>query len=325
MILEPSEDNIKQAADTLQNGGLVAFPTETVYGLGANALDSAACKKIYELKGRPARNPLVSHVSTLEQIMGLVAINSERENSRLHKLAQLWPGPLTVVLSSNGKISSVATAGGSSIAVRIPQHPIALKLISTAGIPIAAPSANRSNYISPTTAKHVSDEFGDLAPTILDGGPARVGIESTIISIIGEHPTLLRPGYITLEDLREILGEEVYQLKDINEVTPLPSPGLLEKHYSPATKTIRLSQLNSDNLPTNSILVSLGSNRANQISPREQVIEIAPNGDLAIAATALYSTLRDLDQRKLSLIIIDECDQDGIGAALMDRISRATA
>src|ERR1700722_9230468 len=196
--------SIKDAAQILRDGGLVAFPTETVYGLGANALDASAVAKIYELKGRPATSPLIVHASSIEMARSLVT-DLPREAEELAQ--RWWPGPLTLVLPKAAQIPDIVTAGLGTVGVRIPAHPLALELIEAGGLPLAAPSANRFGGLSPTTAGHVRAAFGDLVP-VLDGGPTRVGIESTVVSITDGKITLLRPGMITLGEIEQAVAPD---------------------------------------------------------------------------------------------------------------------
>jgi L-threonylcarbamoyladenylate synthase len=217
--------SIKEAAEKICSGGLVAFPTETVYGLGANALDAAAVQKIYELKGRPAASPLIVHVASIEMAREIVA---EWPSLAEDLARRWWPGPLTLVLPKKPVIPDIVTAGLATVGVRMPNHPIALELIREAGVPIAAPSANKFMELSPTTAEHVRSAFGDSVD-ILDGGPAQVGIESTVVSIENGVLKLLRPGMISLGELESVVAP-------VNEAQP--APGMHPRHYSPRTRLL---------------------------------------------------------------------------------------
>ncbi|MCU1336876.1 MAG: translation factor [Bryobacterales bacterium] len=217
--------SIKEAAQILRGGGLVAFPTETVYGLGANALDPAAVQKIFEMKGRPETSPLIVHVASIEMAREIVA---EWPPLADELARQWWPGPLTMVLRKRDLVPASVTAGLPTVGVRMPNHPIALELIQEAGVPVAAPSANRFTGLSPTTADHVRAAFGDAVP-VLDGGPSAVGIESTVVAIEGDQPTLLRPGMIRLGEIEHAA---------VQAGAAHPSPGMHEKHYSPRTRLI---------------------------------------------------------------------------------------
>lgn len=220
---------IGEAAAVIQQGGLVAFPTETVYGLGADALNAAATQRIFLAKGRPTSDPLIVHVADVSWLDRL-AIDVP---DVARKLAQaFWPGPLTLVLRKHPIVPDIITAGGPSVAIRSPRHPLALALIRAAQTPIAAPSANRFSHTSPTTAQHVRDDLNGQIELILDGGATEIGVESTVLDLTGEVPTLLRPGGVTLEALVEVIGE-VRPRPLLNKTRPLPSPGLLDKHYAP--------------------------------------------------------------------------------------------
>src|SRR5271154_6696182 len=218
--------SIKEAAQILRDGGLVAFPTETVYGLGANALDAAAVAKIYELKGRPQTSPLIVHASSIQMARALVA-EWPREAEELAQ--RWWPGPLTLVLPKAAHIPDIVTAGLPTVGVRVPSHPLALELIEAARLPLAAPSANRFMELSPTTAAHVRAAFGDTIP-VVDGGPTLVGIESTVVSIADGKITLLRPGMIALGEIEQAVAHEGAHPSGAH-----PSPGMAARHYSPRT------------------------------------------------------------------------------------------
>ncbi len=217
--------SISEAAEILRAGGLVAFPTETVYGLGANALDPIAVQKIFEMKGRPETSPLIVHVASVEMAREIVA---DWPPLAEELARQWWPGPLTVVLPKNSRVPSSITAGLPTVGVRMPNHSMALDLIQAAGVPVAAPSANRFTALSPTTADHVRAAFGDTVP-VLDGGPCAVGIESTVVAIDGDKLKLLRPGMISFAEIEQVTAQA-----DVSH----PAPGMHEKHYSPRTRLI---------------------------------------------------------------------------------------
>ncbi|HEX2188712.1 MAG TPA: L-threonylcarbamoyladenylate synthase [Longimicrobiaceae bacterium] len=227
---DPDPEVIRRAAGTLRRGGLVAFPTETVYGLGASALDPEAVARIFAAKGRPSYNPLIVHVADADAARVLAAEWSEAAR----RLADaFWPGPLTLVVPKHPAVPGAVTAGLPSVALRVPAHPVAHALLREAGIPVAAPSANRSTQVSPTTAAHVERSLGGRVELILDGGPTLVGIESTVVSLAGGVPTLLRPGSVSLEDLRGIVGEVATPAADAGGEAARPSPGMLDRHYAP--------------------------------------------------------------------------------------------
>jgi L-threonylcarbamoyladenylate synthase len=330
----PSEQELAKAAELLRNGKLVAFPTETVYGLGADATNETAVQSIFKAKGRPSNNPLIVHVASFDELMRYTdlsrAISPDILKERLVSLKDLWPGPLSVIVPKTADICEGVSAGGSSVALRIPRHPMALKLIAMCGKPIAAPSANPSSYISPTTAKHVQQGLGDKVDYIVDGGPCSIGLESTVLSLLSDKPTILRPGAITKEDLELALGCSVQDYRTSVETgtSPLLSPGLLAKHYSPKTKVRLIDSSttenleNLENLKLGAILFSANSKG----TFKAQVVKIlSETGDLNQVAANLFSALRELDVAGLDLILIETCEPIGLGAAIMDRLLRAAA
>src|SRR5262249_19767115 len=228
----PDPAVIERAAELLRRGEVVAFPTETVYGLGANALDEAAVRRVFEAKGRPANNPLIVHVTHAEQAVGLTG---DWPEAAAKLAARFWPGPLTLVLPRSPRVPDVVTAGGPTVAVRMPAHPVAFGLIRAAGVPLAAPSANRSGELSPTRAEHVLVSLGGRIPLILDGGPTTGGIESTVVDVTGTPVRLLRPGLVSVADLERIVGPLAVPSPLDTSETALPSPGMLSRHYAPRT------------------------------------------------------------------------------------------
>jgi L-threonylcarbamoyladenylate synthase len=323
MILEPTASAIKQAAESIRRGELVAFPTETVYGLGADAFNADAITKIYRTKGRPASNPLIVHISSVDTLSELTDALSDQQQRWIKRLAPLWPGPLSLVLPRHASVPAVVSAGHPTIAVRIPRHPVALELIRQAGTPLAAPSANRSNYVSPTCAAHVQGELGSAVSFILDGGEATVGIESTVVSLVESTPKILRLGSISKETLEQLLGT-VEAPDTVARVVVALSPGMGLKHYSPrtplqyvdvplATQHQRIGVIRFDN---RSIPSSLTPTVVHTLSQR---------GDAEEVAHKLYAALRELDEAGLDLILIDRCARTGLGAAIMDRLDRAVA
>ncbi len=295
--------SIKEAAERIRAGELVAFPSETVYGLGANALDAAAVEKIYELKRRPANSPLIVHVSSIEMARTLVT-EWPPEAERLAR--QYWPGPLTLVLPKASSIPDIATAGLSTVGLRQPNHPLALALIREAGVPIAAPSANRFMQLSPTTADHVRAAFGDAVP-VLDGGACQVGIESTVVSIANGKMTLLRPGMVSIGDIARA-------------ASPLgshPAPGMHERHYSPRTPLYLVT--GPEQLP-----VGLGA-----YVWREKTARLQPHihmpADPAAYAAQLYSVLHELDREGWPWIAVEAPPYTPEWAAVLDRLRRAAS
>lgn len=336
---------LEQAVALLRAGEVVAFPTETVYGLGADARNQSAVLKIFAIKGRPSNNPLIVHLAAVEQIPHYCdlrsdlggAVNPELLQARLHRIAPLWPGPLSVVVPRGAAIAPAVSGGGPTIALRIPNHPLALELLRRFDGPVAAPSANRSQYISPTTAEHVRTGLGSAVACILDGGPCTVGLESTVLSLVSPTPQVLRAGAITREQIEGVLGEAVtlaavhYTTTSASTTTasndqapPQLSPGLLKKHYAPHTPVKLLSELHpAEPLPAR-VGVILFAPRELPFHPTVQRV-LSPHGDLREVAAQLFAALRELDTQKLDLIVADSCTPEGLGAAIMDRLHRAAA
>lgn len=230
---EPQPERVKRAAKILQNGGLVAFPTETVYGLGGNALDPEASRKIYAAKGRPSDNPLIAHIADMDELEGLV---TEIPPAARRLMERYWPGPMTLIFHKTDKVPLSTTGGLDTVAVRMPSHPVARALIRAAGVPIAAPSANLSGRPSPTKASHVREDMDGRIDMILDGGEVGIGLESTIIDVTGEVPALLRPGFISEEMLKEVLGEVTVDAASVGPMSPdahPKAPGMKYRHYAP--------------------------------------------------------------------------------------------
>jgi L-threonylcarbamoyladenylate synthase len=296
--------SISEAAKILQEGGLVAFPTETVYGLGANALNADAVAKIYEAKGRPQTSPLIVHASSIQMARSLVS-EWPREAEELAQ--RWWPGPLTIVLPKSPEIPDIVTAGLPTVGVRIPAHPLALELIEAAGLPLAAPSANRFMELSPTTAAHVRAAFGDTIP-VLDGGPTLVGIESTVVSIAGGKITLLRPGMIALGEIEMAIA---------NENEPHPSPGMHARHYSPRTP---LLIVNTPKEMPDRRGAYLWWNTSGLVARSLRM----PDEPIAYARR-LYSVLHDLDQEGWPWIAVEAPPETAGWAAITDRLKRASS
>jgi L-threonylcarbamoyladenylate synthase len=319
--------SIAEAATLVRQNHLVAFPTETVYGLGANALNAEAVQKIYALKGRPPSNPLILHVSCWEDISPLADLTDPQVSSRLTKVRHLMPGPLSVVVpkAASACIPDIVTAGGNTIAVRVPAHPVAIALLKAAQCPLAAPSANRTTRVSPTTAEHVRSEFGEKV-YILDGGATSVGLESTVVSLIGERPRLLRPGGVTREILEKVLGESILIGEASESGQPVQSPGLSTLHYAPVTPVVFAGNYAPLSSATRAGLITFQKNSSRNVDfPYVTVKPLSTNGNLEEAAQGLYAALRELDAAELDVIVVEQCSETGIGAAIMDRLRRATA
>jgi L-threonylcarbamoyladenylate synthase len=303
------EARIRTAAEALRRGGLVAYPTETFYGLGALARDAAAVDRLVRAKGRPDGKPLPLVAGDLAAV-GEVALISDDAAC----LAQrFWPGPLTLVLPRrpSAPLALLASAGLDTIAVRAPDHPIARALIAAAGVPIAAPSANRSGTLSPTTAAHAAASLGDRLEMILDGGPCRVGVESTIVGLIGPRPTLLRPGGVPVEAIEAVVGP----LAAAGDGGPVRAPGMLSRHYAPG-RPVRLEA--TDKAPGEALL-GFGADVAGAD------LNLSPVGDLAEAAANLFAMLRALDRPDIAAIAVAPIPEVGLGRAINDRLRRAAA
>jgi L-threonylcarbamoyladenylate synthase len=298
-----SRIDVSDAAARIRAGGVVAFPTETVYGLGANALDAAAVEKIYELKGRPRTSPLIVHVSSIEMAKKYVA---EWPAVADDLARRYWPGPLTIVVAKSPAIPDIVTAGLGTVGLRMPAHDIALQLIELAGVPIAAPSANRFTHLSPTTAEHVEQEFGD-AVEIVDGGACQVGIESTVVSISGSQLTLLRPGMITLDAPGTAATPD----------GPHPSPGMHERHYSPRTRLLLVDSARElpDRRGAYVWWKKAGLTACSRRMPR----------DPAGYAARLYDVLHQLDQENWPWIGVESPPGTPEWSAIRDRLTRAAS
>lgn len=311
-----SEQDIRVAAERIRRGELVAFPTETVYGLGANAWDPLAVARVFELKGRPRFDPLIVHIAGGD---ALEDVARDVPDAARQLMRRFWPGPLSVVLPKKSNVPDIVTAGLPSVAVRCPAHDVALALIRAAGVPIAAPSANRFGAVSPTTAEHVREQFGDELPCVLDAGPCRVGVESTVVSFLGERPTLLRPGGVPLEEIEAVVG--TVEVGTTEEVRPA-SPGQLPRHYSPATPLL----LGDEVVPHgNRRLGLLTLQPPRDASPFAAVEVLSETGCLREAAANLFAALRRLDARGLDAIVARPVPEEGLGRAIMDRLRRAAA
>jgi L-threonylcarbamoyladenylate synthase len=304
----------------LKAGGLVAFPTETVYGLGADATDGKAIARLYEAKGRPAFNPLIAHVADLPAARALARFDAQAE-----KLAEaFWPGPLTLVLPKTAgcPVAELATAGLDSIAVRVPHHPVAQKILAAFKRPIVAPSANRSGHVSPTTAAHVLADLRGRIDLIVDGGATPVGVESTIVACLGE-PMLLRPGGLPRDDIEQVLGRPVAEPPAgiaATDDAPL-APGMLASHYAPRT----LLRRDARHVAPGEALLAFGPKPAAGSEDAAIVLNLSERGDLIEAAANLFSHLRALDAAGAKSIAVMPIPHDGLGDAINDRLARAAA
>jgi L-threonylcarbamoyladenylate synthase len=310
-VVPATPEAIDRAAALLRSGKLVAFPTETVYGLGADATDERAVARIFAAKGRPRFNPLIVHVLSLPEAEAIAAFDERARGIA----AQFWPGPLTLVLPRRAAsgIALLACAGLDTAAVRAPAHPVAQALLRATGRPLAAPSANRSGRVSPTTAEHVASGLGRRAALILDGGPCAVGVESTVLDLTGTTPALLRPGGVTFEELSAALGPIATPGAD--PAAPR-SPGQLASHYAPRLK-LRLDA--TEARPGEALLV-FGPDTPPGFA---EVLNLSPDGDLAAAAANLFAMLRRLDRPEFTGIAVMAIPERGLGRAINDRLRRA--
>ncbi len=320
---------LQQASDLLRRGQVVAFPTETVYGLGANALDENAVRTIFAAKERPADNPLIVHVADRSQLEGLCEVTETAEKL----MNAFWPGPLTMLLKKTDRIPAVTTAGLPSVAVRCPRHPVALALLRTCGLPIAAPSANRSGRPSPTTAQHVYEDMTGRIPLILDGGPCQVGVESTVADLTGDVPCVLRPGAVTAEDIAAIVGDCTVAdsvMRPLKEGEAAPSPGMRHRHYAPKAKmTVYIGE---DQAVANAICevydrtenaAILTHTAAMPLYGGRRAFDLGDTPEEG--AHLLFQRLREMDEAGCALILAQGWPPEGRALAVMNRMARAAA
>ena len=302
---------LERAAQILRAGGLVAFPTETVYGLGADAASPRAVAKIYAAKGRPSFNPLIAHVPDL----AMARLEADFGAPALRLAEAFWPGPLTIVApaASGGRVCELARAGLGSVALRIPEHPAALDLLRIFGGPLAAPSANISGHVSPVTAEHVASDLDGLVDLILDGGRARAGLESTIVSFLGDAPALLRPGAIPCEAIETALGAKLAEARG-----DVVAPGMTAAHYAPRAR-LRLDARALE--PGEGGLDFAGALTGGAGAP--DVLDLSPRGDVVEAAANLFAYLREFDARGTARVAVAPIPAEGLGEAIRDRLRRA--
>jgi len=316
-VVKPvSEESLNEAAAILQAGGLVAFPTETVYGLGANATDGIAVARIFAAKGRPAFNPLIVHVATMEEAEKLAVFSDLARDIAAH----FWPGPLTMILprQKDCPVSDLATAGLPSIAIRMPGLQAARDLIEWTGLPLAAPSANASGTLSPTAATHVAESLGDKVDFILAGGACAVGLESTVLDLTGNAPVILRPGAILAEDVARVTGGEVGY--DLGGHEAPKSPGQLLRHYAPATPI----RLNAQDVEEGEALLAFGPAPFLRKKLADNAYRnLSEAGDMHEAAANLFSALHALDTGQYKAIAVMNIPDTGLGVAINDRLRRA--
>ncbi|MGO8950529.1 MAG: L-threonylcarbamoyladenylate synthase [Ktedonobacterales bacterium] len=339
-------DAVERAAEILRGGGLVAFPTETVYGLGADALNPLAVARIFAAKQRPLSDPLIVHVGSIEQVLDVAA--SIPSLARL-LMKHFWPGPLTLILTRRESVPDIVSGGGPTLGVRMPDHPVALALLHYAGVPIAAPSANRFMHTSPTTAQHVLADLGGRIDCILDGGPSLVGIESTVLDIATRPPRIIRPGGVTKEALQHFIPQIQGPDTGHNQLVQSPAdaghtivdaislaPGQMERHYAPRTRLLvfdaegpramaaihaEIERLQGAGQRVG-VLLATGEERAME----ELSVEVAwlgPRDRLDLISQQLYSILRDMDHKGLDVLVTHTFGTAGLGLALWDRLRRA--
>lgn len=327
---------ILEAARLIQGGEVVAFPTETVYGLGANALDATAVQKIFEAKGRPGDNPLIVHISKRQDVDRLVR---ELPPAASTLMERFWPGPLTLILKKSHLIPDTVTAGLDTVAIRMPRHPVALRLIEYSGVPIAAPSANRSGHTSPTTAQHVLDDLDGRIPLILDGGKCQVGLESTVLDMTAEVPTILRPGGITYEMLTEVLGQvrvDASALKPLKEGQPVKSPGMKYAHYAPHAQVVvvrgeldqmveRINALAEEYIKQGMKVGILATHETKDYYKEGKVLVLGSRTQPAVMASNLFSALRQFDDLGVDVVFAEWIETKDEGLAIMNRMLRAAA
>lgn len=312
------EETIHRAAEIIKRGGLVAFPTETVYGLGADAFNPMAVARVFEVKQRPYFDPLIVHIGDRSEVNKLV---QEIPYDAERLIERFWPGPLTVVLFKKDNVPDIVTSGLQTIAVRMPKHEMTLKLIKAAGTPIVGPSANPFGYLSPTRAQDVREQLGDQIDFILDGGPCEVGVESTIISFAEEKPKLLRPGGIPLEEIEAMIGKVELEVSHHEKPT---APGMLPRHYAPRTPILLdWKDEMKENLREKRIGL-LAFKEPNSLPHFSHIEVLSKNGDLREAAANLFSAIRRLDNLGLDLILAEPVPEVGLGRAIMDRLRRAS-
>jgi L-threonylcarbamoyladenylate synthase len=323
LFLEADETGVRRGAEVIRVGGLVAFPTETVYGLGADALSESAVARIFEAKERPRGNPVIVHLASADALESVAT----RVPSRAREIAaRFWPGPLTLVLARARAVPLITTGGLETVAVRVPSHPVARALIEASGRPIAAPSANRSGRPSPTRAEHVRQDLDGRIELILDGGPTPVGVESTVLDISTEPPMLLRPGGITLDALRECLG--TVEVLGSDDEAAGRSPGLRYRHYAPRAQVIIIEAGTGERVVAPWLEagrpVALMTQRSVSLERPGLRVKTMPE-DLGAYARDLFAVLRELDSTGVEGIFVEAVAEEGMGLTIMDRLRRAAS
>ncbi len=328
------EDLIKLGANVIKEGGLVAFPTETVYGLGANGLNEEAIEKIFIAKGRPQDNPLILHVASVKQVESLVeSIPTEAKIL----MERFWPGPLTMIFKRSNLIPDMITAGLDTVAIRMPNNHIALELIKTSGVPIAAPSANTSGRPSPTLASHVIEDLNGKIDMIIDGGSTGIGVESTVLDVSGDVPTILRPGGITLEDLIKVIPkveEDLSIIKDDKNIIP-KSPGQKYRHYAPKADMVvftgevqnivkAINEYTDKYISQGKKVGIMATEETKDEYKKGIIISVGSRKDKKTIAHNLFNTIRLFDEKKVDIILSEGVETFEIGTAIMNRLKKAS-
>lgn len=327
-------DKLAVASDILKNGGTVAFPTETVYGLGANALEETSIKKIFEAKGRPSDNPLIVHIAAVEDIKPLVA---DIPNHVDVLMERFWPGPLTLVFRKSSLVPPMITGGLDTVAIRMPAHPIARTLIAMAGVPVAAPSANLSGKPSPTQASHVVEDLLGRVDAIISGGSCKVGLESTVLDITGEVPMILRPGGVTKEELESVIGKVVIDraIEGGDEKHLVPkSPGMKYTHYAPKAEVVvvegeqqsvvsRIQQMQREKQKTGMKVGIMATDETKDKYDNAQILSVGSRERLETITNNLFRVLRAFDEIGVDIILAEAIERKGLGDAIMNRLLKA--
>jgi L-threonylcarbamoyladenylate synthase len=331
---EMMRESLGLAAGILAQGHVVALPTETVYGLGANALDPDAVEKIFVAKGRPSDNPLIVHIGKVQDMEPLVRYIPDASRKLMEAF---WPGPLTMILPKTPKVPSITTGGLDTVAIRMPAHPVASRLLELCDFPIAAPSANRSGRPSPTTARHVYEDMKGRIPLILDGGKSEVGMESTVLDMTGSRPVILRPGGITYEMLEKVLGDvelDPSVLKPVNEGQQVRSPGMKYTHYAPSAKVIivtgeldpmvrKISRMYDQYEREGKKAAILATHETMDRYAGRRVKALGSRRDPRTIAASLFACFRELDEEGVGIILAEAISTEDVGLAVMNRMARA--
>jgi L-threonylcarbamoyladenylate synthase len=327
VILSASDENLRRAGACIARGGLVALPTETVYGLGADAFDARAVARVFEAKARPSFDPLIVHVASLEGVDRVADASSAKARSLMEKL---WPGPLTLVMPRRRAVPDIVTSGLDTVAVRLPAHAVARAIIAYSGTAVAAPSANPFGYLSPTLAEHVAQGLGDRVEIIVDGGPCSVGVESTVLDMTVEPPHILRPGGMTAEAIEAVIGPVDRSRAAEAASVAAASPGLLASHYAPRTPLylVEAGAIASARPKGRAAALVIGPASSSAMADIAGRFELArylsPSGDLVEAAAGLFAALHELDRGGFDEIWAERAVDRGLGPAINDRLGKAS-